>query len=112
MLVMGYYPDWLSSSLLPARIDFQRFDWIDFAFAVPSANATLSWDDPSAPGLLDKLVFAAHSQGSKVKLSIGGWTGSKWVVQYPFNFIGPNQHYLLPDIFQPSWPLIIAEKLS
>ncbi|KAF8914018.1 glycoside hydrolase, partial [Gymnopilus junonius] len=74
---MGYYPDWLGYDFPPTKIDFRRFDWIDFAFAVPNADATLSWDDPSAPGLLDKLVSTAHSQGSKVKLSIGGWTGSK-----------------------------------
>ncbi|PPR07215.1 hypothetical protein CVT26_012648 [Gymnopilus dilepis] len=77
MLFMGYYPDWLGSTFPPERIDYRRFDWIDFAFAVPEANATLSWDDPGAPDLLDRLVSGAHSNGCKVKLSIGGWTGSK-----------------------------------
>jgi chitinase len=79
MLVMGYYPDWVGEEFPPNKIDFKRFDWIDFAFAVPNADYTLSWDDPeSSPTLLSQLVSTAHSQGSKVKLSIGGWTGSKY----------------------------------
>jgi hypothetical protein len=77
MLVMGYYPDWLGSTFPPQRVDFERFDWIDFAFAVPDADLTLGWDDPAAAQLLKDLVFGAHKVGTKVKLSIGGWTGSK-----------------------------------
>ncbi|KDR83621.1 hypothetical protein GALMADRAFT_235912 [Galerina marginata CBS 339.88] len=78
MLVMGYYPDWVSSSFPPEKINFKWFDWIDFAFAVPSDDYTLLWDEPGgAPALLKRLIASAHSQGTKVKLSIGGWTGSK-----------------------------------
>lgn len=78
MLVMAYYPDWISSDFPPDKIDFSRFDWIDFAFAVPNSNFDLEWDEPkSASALLKELVFEAHAQGAKAKLSIGGWTGSK-----------------------------------
>lgn len=78
MLVMAYYPDWIGDSFPPSKIDFSRFDWIDFAFAVPTADGNLAWDDPvSGPVLLDQLVTSAHDQNSSVKLSIGGWTGSK-----------------------------------
>ncbi|KAF8192629.1 glycoside hydrolase [Pholiota molesta] len=68
---MGYYPDWLGSTFPPQRVDFERFDWIDFAFAVPDADLTLGWDDPAAAQLLKDLVFGAHKVGTKVKLSIG-----------------------------------------
>ncbi|KAF9569320.1 glycoside hydrolase [Agrocybe pediades] len=79
MLVMAYYPDWMGDSFPPSKIDFQRFDWIDFAFAVPKADASLAWDDPvSGPTLLEELVTSAHSHNSYVKLSIGGWTGSRY----------------------------------
>lgn len=77
-LVMAYYPDWASYSLPPEKIDFARFDWIDFAFALPDQSFALAWDDPvNAPALLQRLVTSAHDAGKHVKLSIGGWTGSQ-----------------------------------
>jgi hypothetical protein len=77
-LVMAYYPDWAGSTFPPEKVDFKRFDWIDFAFALPDQNFNLTWDDPSgAPALLRRLVNAAHANGKKVKLSVGGWTGSQ-----------------------------------
>lgn len=77
-LVMGYYPDWAYPAFPPENIDFRRYDWIDFAFALPDADFALVWDDQdSGPKLLERLVTAAHAGGSKVKLSIGGWTGSQ-----------------------------------
>jgi len=77
-LVMAYYPDWASYSLPPEKIDFSRFDWIDFAFALPDQSFALSWDDPvNAPALLQRLVASAHKADKRVKLSIGGWTGSQ-----------------------------------
>jgi hypothetical protein len=76
-LVMAYYPDWAGSSFQPENIDFSRFDWIDFAFALPDQNFNITWDDPTAPMLLQRLVSAAHAKDKNVKLSIGGWTGSQ-----------------------------------
>lgn len=77
-LVMAYYPDWTSSQFPPEKIDFDHYDWLDFAFALPDEHFNLTWDDPqTAPALLSRLVDAGHAGGTKVKLSIGGWTGSK-----------------------------------
>ncbi|KAF8195755.1 glycoside hydrolase family 18 protein [Mycena galopus ATCC 62051] len=76
---MAYYPDWAGPDFPPEKIDFSRFDWIDFAFALPTKDCGLTWDDPdNAPLLLERLVTAAHDGGAKVKLSVGGWTGSKY----------------------------------
>lgn len=70
----------MASSLAPESIDFSRFDWIDFAFAFPDASYNITWDDPiQTPDLLRRLVAAAHGAGKKVKLSIGGWTGSQYM---------------------------------
>ncbi|KAJ7638963.1 glycoside hydrolase [Roridomyces roridus] len=75
---MAYYPDWAGDSFPPEDVDCSRFDWIDFAFALPTKAFDLTWDDPNvAPGLLTRLVEVAHSCNKKVKLSIGGWTGSQ-----------------------------------
>lgn len=77
-LVMGYYPDWAGPLFPPEKIDFDRFDWIDFAFAVPDETFNLTWDNPEeSPSILNLLVAAAHAKTSKIKLSIGGWSGSK-----------------------------------
>ncbi|KAF8621678.1 hypothetical protein AX15_007691 [Amanita polypyramis BW_CC] len=77
-LLMAYYPDWAADVLPPEKIDFSRLDWIDFAFAFPDQNFVLTWDDPvAAPDLLRRLVSLAHAEGKKVKISVGGWTGSK-----------------------------------
>lgn len=77
-LMMAYYPAWVDNIFPPERINFSRFDWIDFAFAIPNDSFALDWDgSDSAPDILTRLVAVAHQQGKKVKLSIGGWGGSK-----------------------------------
>ncbi|KAL6309630.1 glycoside hydrolase [Sparassis latifolia] len=76
---MAYYPDWAAPAFPPEKIDFGRFDWIDFAFAVPDQKYNLTWDgSDDDPSLLTRLVSAAHNSGKKVKLSVGGWSGSKY----------------------------------
>ncbi|CDO71299.1 hypothetical protein BN946_scf184908.g56 [Trametes cinnabarina] len=76
-LLMAYYPDWVGKTFPPEKVDFGRFDWVDFAFAVPDAQANLTWDgSDDAPDLLRRLVARAHQAGKNVKLSVGGWTGS------------------------------------
>lgn len=78
-LMMGYYVDWSGDAFPPEKVDFTRFDWVDFAFAMPAQDGSLYWDDPTGtPALLDRLVAAAHYKGKKVKLSIGGWDGSQY----------------------------------
>jgi hypothetical protein len=76
-MVMAYYPSWAAGQLPPENIDFSKLDWIDFAFALPTSDYSLTWDDASAPALLNRLVVAASLYPTKVKLSVGGWTGSK-----------------------------------
>ena len=83
---MAYYPDWVSSAYPPEKIDFGRSDWIDFAFAVPDGNFALAWDGADdAPDTLRRLVQSAHASGKHVKLSVGGWTGSRYVVGVPLS---------------------------
>lgn len=75
---MAYYPDWVGASFPPEDVDFDRYDWIDFAFALPDRDFNVTWDNvEDSPDLLHRLVVAAHSKGKKVKLSVGGWTGSQ-----------------------------------
>ncbi|KAH7105665.1 glycoside hydrolase superfamily [Auriculariales sp. MPI-PUGE-AT-0066] len=76
-IVAAYYPDWGASDLAPESVDFDRFDWIDFAFAIPNTDFGLDFGGEASKGLLRRLVVAAHSRKKFVKLSIGGWDGSK-----------------------------------
>ncbi|KAG5651963.1 hypothetical protein H0H81_006778 [Sphagnurus paluster] len=77
-LVMAYFPDWVGDAFPPETINFSQFDWIDFAFGIPTADFDISWDSDKTPELLRRLKTAAHRNGKKVKLSIGGWTGSTY----------------------------------
>lgn len=77
-LMMTYYAEWAGTQFPPEKVDFGRFDWIDFAFGVPNATFDITFDGPDhAADLLSRLVAAAHTTGTKIKLSVGGWTGSK-----------------------------------
>ena len=75
---MAYYPEWSASEFPPEMVDFNRFDWVDFAFAIPNSDFSLGWDgSDDSLDLLRRLVSSAHRSGKRVKLSVGGWTGSK-----------------------------------
>ncbi|GAB1519675.1 hypothetical protein RhiTH_002743 [Rhizoctonia solani] len=76
--VATYFPDWTGDEFPPEKVDFKRFAWIDFAFAVPDENRQLTFTSDSSEDLLNRLVKSAHAHGSRVKLSIGGWTGSRY----------------------------------
>jgi chitinase len=47
---------------------------------MPNEAFGLDWDgSDKAPGILIRLVDVAHQHGKKVKLSVGGWGGSRYV---------------------------------
>jgi chitinase len=79
-LVMTYFVDWAPRS----NMNYDLFDSIDFAFALPNAEFNLIFDTADAPSLLRKLVAEAHASSTLVKLSIGGWTGSQSVIPLLF----------------------------
>ncbi|OCH92911.1 glycoside hydrolase [Obba rivulosa] len=94
---MAYYPDWATGMFPPEKIDFGRFDWMDFAFAMPDSKFGMDWDgSDDAPELLMRFVTAAHASRTKVKLSVGGWTGSKYFSKAVANDTG--RHTLVNNI--------------
>ena len=74
----GYYPDWSAWTLPPESVDWSKFDVVDFAFALPTADGRLEFTQSDSSDLLMRLAAGAHKNGKRVKLSIGGWTGSKY----------------------------------
>ncbi|RSH80958.1 uncharacterized protein EHS24_008387 [Apiotrichum porosum] len=78
MIMAGYYADWMSDSLTPEDIDWTKFDVVDYAFAEPTSSGGLTFDVSDEGSLLTRLATLAHAAGKKVKLSVGGWTGSAY----------------------------------
>ena len=74
-LVMAYYCGWLSDTLPPEKIEYSKYDIIDYAFVILDTNHNLDFAGISTD-VLKRLVSCAHQHGTKVKVSIGGWTGS------------------------------------
>ncbi|KAH9939318.1 glycoside hydrolase family 18 protein [Epithele typhae] len=79
-IAAAYYPDWSSDQFPPSSLDFSKFDILFYAFATPNSSNGVSLGSAST---LKALVSAAHSSshGTKVVLSIGGWTDSTYFSQ-------------------------------
>ncbi|WVW86237.1 hypothetical protein I302_108279 [Kwoniella bestiolae CBS 10118] len=77
-IMAAYYPDWAATHLPPESVDWNRFDVVDFAFALPTSDNNIEFTQDDSVDLLNRLVTAAHTNGKRVKLSIGGWTGSQY----------------------------------
>ncbi|KAJ7188716.1 glycoside hydrolase family 18 protein [Mycena filopes] len=73
----AYYQSWTASSHAPENLDYSKFDVLFFAFAIPNSSSTLTWDS-STQAILKRLVASAKKsgKGTKIVLSVGGWTGS------------------------------------
>jgi len=74
----AYYPDWASWHLSPESVDWSKYDVLDFAFALPTADGGLRFTQDDSSDLLRRLVKTGHAARKRVKLSIGGWTGSAY----------------------------------
>ncbi|KAJ6593440.1 glycoside hydrolase family 18 protein [Mycena capillaripes] len=78
----AYYPSWSADSFSPEKLDYSKFDILFFAFAIPNSSSTLSWD-AATQAMLKRLVANAKisGNGTKIVLSVGGWTGSTYFHQ-------------------------------
>ncbi|KAJ2851072.1 hypothetical protein IWW36_001419 [Coemansia brasiliensis] len=70
-IVLGYYPSWKKAQM--EGVDFSKYTHITMAFAIPTASGTLSFD---GDWFLPQVVSDLHGKGTKVLVSVGGWTGS------------------------------------
>ena len=75
-MTAGYYPDWTVWTYPVSALDWSKLDVVDFAFAIPDVNFQLQFLQYNSLDTLRELVSAGHAAGKKVRLSIGGWTGS------------------------------------
>ncbi|KAJ2325198.1 hypothetical protein IWW51_002904, partial [Coemansia sp. RSA 2702] len=72
-VVLGYYPSWKKAQM--AGVDFGKYTHITMAFAIPTSSGTFSFD---GDWFLPQVVSDLHSKGTKVLMSVGGWTGSNY----------------------------------
>ncbi len=68
--VVGYYPDWKPDKL--HTVDFGVLTHVCYAFAIPKADGSLR--ELEHPDTARTLIRAAHENGAKVLLSVGGWS--------------------------------------
>ncbi|OBZ85782.1 Chitinase A1 [Choanephora cucurbitarum] len=78
-VVIGYFPNWLSTVYPVENIPYQNYTHINYAFAILNdPNQLPSFSDQGAvESSLPQLVRLAHGNHTKVSLSVGGWTGSQ-----------------------------------
>ncbi|CBQ71457.1 related to Chitinase [Sporisorium reilianum SRZ2] len=74
----AYWPDWTASTLPPTSIDFSKFDILNYAFALPTADFSLSIPTDPSGGTLRRFVQACKAGDTKAVLSLGGWGGSTY----------------------------------
>ncbi len=93
--IIGYYPNWQwydrTKLVNPATIDYAKYDVINYCFFKPESNGIISntdaWADENLlQGQINwstnpvsyypntSIIELAHNAGTKVMVSIGGWT--------------------------------------
>ncbi|KAJ2821675.1 hypothetical protein FBU31_004824, partial [Coemansia sp. 'formosensis'] len=72
-VIMGYYPSWKRAQ--SANVDWSKYTHVNMAFGIPTSSGTFSFD---GDWFLPALVTSMHSVGTKVLMSVGGWTGSNY----------------------------------
>lgn len=72
--VVGYLPNWYTGSLDSIR--YNKLTHVNYAFLEPTAAGGLTGINMSNDARLTSLVSKAHAAGTKVLISVGGWSGS------------------------------------
>ncbi|KAJ2102534.1 hypothetical protein GGI09_001169 [Coemansia sp. S100] len=73
-IVVGYYPSWKKAKI--DGMDLSQYTHINLAFGIPAASGTFSFEGQS---FVSSVVADLHAAGTKVLLSVGGWTGSNLI---------------------------------
>lgn len=82
--IIGYYPNWRyygrNGLSRPQKVDFSKYTIINYSFFKPTAEGTIissdTWSDQKLLEESPTIIDLAHVAGTKVMVSIGGWTFS------------------------------------
>ncbi|KAI9504425.1 chitinase [Coemansia spiralis] len=69
--VIGYYPSWKREQL--AHANLSKYTHINMAFGIPTSTGSLWF---AGDWFLSQVVADLHTVGTKVLMSVGGWTDS------------------------------------
>ncbi|EJF63602.1 glycoside hydrolase family 18 protein [Dichomitus squalens LYAD-421 SS1] len=74
-----WYTTWHNGRVPIDNIDWKKYTSVSYAFVTtdPDHMVSLTADDINGTIFKD-LVSTAHNQNTKVMMTVGGWTGSKW----------------------------------
>ena len=73
--IVGYYPYWYKSSAYTfEKISYENLTHIIHAFAWPKADGTIEYPKDF---LYPELIKAAHNNGLKILIGLGGWGNDK-----------------------------------
>ncbi|KAI9293868.1 hypothetical protein K502DRAFT_335530 [Neoconidiobolus thromboides FSU 785] len=75
-VIVGYFTDWTLDQYPVSAIDFKKVTHINYAFSL--FNDTDFKPKIETESTLKELIKRAHRCNTKVSISIGGWTGSKY----------------------------------
>src|SRR5690606_12906224 len=81
-IILGYYPSWRSGYLPPAEVQYKYFNYLTQAFFPTDAQGKLG---NSAKFDNATFVEAAHANGTKVLLSLGGGSNGKAFAEMAVN---------------------------
>ncbi|KAK7051350.1 hypothetical protein VNI00_004850 [Paramarasmius palmivorus] len=71
----GYYTGWNSDDFPLDKVSWNKYTHLTYAFAITTPDGKLSLEGSNPSGLAP-FVQAAHDNGVKASVGIGGWTGS------------------------------------
>ncbi|KAJ7665711.1 glycoside hydrolase superfamily [Mycena rosella] len=74
----GWYASWHVTDVPLSSVLWSKYTHMTYAFAIPTADPSAISLAESDEELLPQFVAAAHKNGVKAGLSIGGWTGSQY----------------------------------
>jgi len=74
--IVGYFSEWRNANYPISRVDLSKITHLNYAFGVidPNTYAVTGYES----WILSQVVDAAHKQGVKVLMSVGGWYGSRY----------------------------------
>lgn len=72
-ILVWYYPTWARYTYTYDKIDYSKFDIINFAFIYPNADGTLEIPNEA---IYPELINEVHKNGKKIVISIWWWTKS------------------------------------
>ncbi|KAJ7680900.1 glycoside hydrolase family 18 protein [Mycena polygramma] len=75
---VGWYASWHEPDVPLSSVLWSKYTHMTYAFAIPTPDPKAISLAPSDQELLPQFVTAAHKNGVKAGLSIGGWTGSQY----------------------------------